>query len=260
MTLRRLLDGYAAPGRVRRLQDRQQPRRRGWLRRLGRWRWWQRFVPRQQAPLTVVLVRSCWVHPCAVKSHSTCWTAGCLGERTISLQDGHAPEPPPAAARYRRPCSSSSADHRSLAAPSSLILAPTTGHGAHSGIPEVLAMVGVGRLGWVTWWAGCRAAGVITTPVPGRAWPVRPAAAVQRLAVAATSDGVLTPALGWVAGLPASCWPPSRRPPARPTPAESAADPPADPAATLRIGDPTLGVLAAHGRWQARLMSATHRR
>ena len=41
--LRRLLDGYAAPGRVRRLQDRQQPRRRGWLRRLGRWRWWQRF-------------------------------------------------------------------------------------------------------------------------------------------------------------------------------------------------------------------------
>jgi hypothetical protein len=40
--LRRLLDGFAAPGRVRRLQDRQQPRRRGWLRRLGR-RWWQWF-------------------------------------------------------------------------------------------------------------------------------------------------------------------------------------------------------------------------
>jgi hypothetical protein len=46
------------------------------------------------------------------------------------------------------PCSSS-ADHRPLAAPSGLILAPTTGHGAHSGISEVLVMVGRGRLGWV---------------------------------------------------------------------------------------------------------------
>jgi hypothetical protein len=42
--LRRLLDGYAAPGRVRRLYDHQQPRH-GWLRRLRRRRWWQRFLP-----------------------------------------------------------------------------------------------------------------------------------------------------------------------------------------------------------------------
>jgi hypothetical protein len=34
---RRLLDGYAEPGRVRRLRDRQQRRQVGWVRRLGRW-------------------------------------------------------------------------------------------------------------------------------------------------------------------------------------------------------------------------------
>jgi hypothetical protein len=34
---RRLLDGYAKPGRLRRLRDRQQRRQAGWVRRLGRW-------------------------------------------------------------------------------------------------------------------------------------------------------------------------------------------------------------------------------
>ena len=98
-------------------------------------------------------------------------------------------------------------------------------------------MVGV-PVGLGEWWAGCRATGVITSPflaLRGRCAQLLPFSSV---AVAATLKLLHLPALGWVAGLPASCWSSHRGPPTRLTPAESAADPPADPAATLRIGDP----------------------
>jgi hypothetical protein len=47
--------------------------------------------------------------------------------------------------------------------------------------------------------------------------------------------------------LPTSCWSPHRRGLTRPIPAVSPADPVAEPAATLRIGDPPSYVLAAQG-------------
>jgi hypothetical protein len=111
------------------------------------------------------------------------------------------------------------------------------GHGAHSGIGGA-GHGGAWPVGLGAWWAGCGAAGVITSPflaVRGRCAQLL---AFSAVAVAATSKLLHLPTRGRVAGLPASCWSLHRRQPTRPTPADSAADPLADPAATLRIGDP----------------------
>ena len=64
---------------------------------------------------------------------------------------------------------------------------------------------------------------MIPRPAPWRSWPPR-----GNLIVGARLD----------VSLPASCWTPAHPGPFWPALAESAADPPADPAATLRIGDP----------------------
>ena len=182
--LRRLLDGYAAPGRVRRLQDRQQPRRRGWLRRLG-----QALVatvlPRQQAPLTVALVRNCGSSlrgesPTRHAGRRVVWVNGPSRSRTVM------PPSHPPASRYRRPA---------------LLLSrpPTPGGslwpdpGAYDGPRRSLRHTGgaghggAWPVGLGAWWAGCGAAGVITSPflaVRGRCAQLLPFSAV---AVAATS-------------------------------------------------------------------------
>jgi hypothetical protein len=94
--------------------------------------------------------------------------------------------------------------------------------------------------------AACRAVGVILGAFPtSLGWWAR--LPTSPLAVAAALFLSLRSVLGWVPALPTSCWSPHSRRPTRPIPAVSPADPVAGSAATLRIGDPPAGVLAAQG-------------
>jgi hypothetical protein len=215
-------------------------------------------LPRQQAPLTVALVRNygsslLGESPTRHARRRVVWVNGPSRSRTVM------PPSHPPASRYRRPA---------------LLLSrpPTPGGslwpdpGAYDGPRRSLRHIGGAGHGgaWPAgldaWWAGCSAAGVITSPflaVRGRCAQLQPFSSV---AVAATSKLLHLPTRGWMAGLPASCWSLHRRQPTRPTPADSAADPSADPAATLRIGDPPSVFWPHRAAGRASLMSATHRR
>jgi hypothetical protein len=109
---------------------------------------------------------------------------------------------------------------------------------------------GIAELACVSGVVACRAAGVITGAFPtSLGWWAR--LPTSPLAVASTLFLTLRSVLGWVPALPTSCWSPHSRRPTRPIPAVSPADPVAEPAATLRIGDPPFYVLAAQGGSQA---------
>jgi len=119
---------------------------------------------------------------------------------------------------------------------------------------------GAGQWAWPVrlgeWWAGCCAAGVITNPflaVRGRCAQLLP---FSSEAVAATSKLLHLPALGPVGRVASILL----------VIAMSTADQ-ANPRRISRRScrhpenrRPCPGVLAAQGHWQARLMSATHRR
>jgi hypothetical protein len=106
------------------------------------------------------------------------------------------------------------------------------------------------RLACVSGVVACRAVGVIlgAFPISLGCWVGLPS---SPLAVAAALFLSLWSVVGWVPALPTSCWSPPGRPPTSPVPAVSPADPLAEPAPTLRIGDPPFYVLAAHARCQA---------
>jgi hypothetical protein len=195
--------------------------------------------------------------PARCKSHSTCsarvvWVNGPSRSRTVM------PPSHPPASWYRRPA---------------LLLSrpPTPGGslwpdpGAYDGPRRSLRH----RRCWSWWgvagWVGCvvgrlRRRWRDHKPVPGRAWPVRPAAGVQRrggrghLEAAPPADarpgGRSASILLVIAPAPADQANPrrfSRRSARR-------------PCRHPENRRPTPGVLAAQGRCQASLMSATHRR
>ena len=165
----------------------------------------------------------------------------------------------PPASRYRRPA---------------LLLSrpPTPGGslrpdpGAYDGPRRSLRHIGgaghggAWPVGLGAWWAGCGAAGVITSPflaVRGRCAQLLPFSAV---AVAATSTLLHLPSLGRVAASASILL-------VTATGATDQANPRRFSRRTARRScrhpenrRPTPGVLAAHGRCQASLMSATHRR
>ena len=200
--LRRLLDGDAAPGRVRRLQESPAttpPR----LAAAPGAALVAMVLPRQQAPLTVALVRDCssslrGESPTRHAKRRVVWVNGPSRSRTV-MPPSHPQHPGIVAPR------SSSADHRSLAAPSGLILAPTT----------ATALTQAYRRCWSWWgvagWVGCvvgrlRRRWRDHSPflaARGRCAQLRP---IRAVAVAATSKLPYLPTHGRVAGLPASCW------------------------------------------------------
>jgi hypothetical protein len=106
--------------------------------------------------------------------------------------------------------------------------------------------LGIAGLACVSGIFACRAVGAITGAFPtSLGWWAR--LPTSPLAVAAALILSLRSVLGWVPALPTSCWSPHSRRPTRPIPAVSPADPVAEPAATLRIGDPAPSVPAAQG-------------
>ena len=181
--------------------------------------------------------------------------SGCLGERTISLQDGHA-RAQPAAYRHRRRIllgRPSIPDSGVSGEPSS-----TTDRGTRSG-NQVAVVLGVPGWACVSGAAACRTVDLVKSLIPGRSWLVRPAATDQCLRGRRLWRRPSIVARLGLGGRAASILLDT----ARPT---------TDQANPRRIGRrtarrscrhpenrrPTPGVLAAHGRCQPTLMSATH--